>query len=157
MPAKEQIVVRLAEAPQRIATLTAGMTRAQLKTPPAPDAWSANDVLAHLRACSDMWGGHITAIATEDGLTRQGMNPRTWIKQTNYPELQFQPSLREYTRQRAELMVVLGRLAEDDWSRGATVMAWNIGHRRTLLSYAEQLARHERTHLKQIEQIAKST
>jgi hypothetical protein len=35
---------------------------AELLATPGPDEWSANDVLAHLRACSDVWGGHIAAI-----------------------------------------------------------------------------------------------
>jgi hypothetical protein len=45
----------LAATPPRITALTAGLGPAQLHTAPAPDEWSANEVLAHLRACADMW------------------------------------------------------------------------------------------------------
>ena len=85
----KQIVTRLADAPRRITALTADITPAQLRTSPADDAWSANEVLAHLRACADVWGNHIAAILAEDMPERRGVNPRTWIKSTDYLELGF--------------------------------------------------------------------
>lgn len=50
----EQVLTLLAEGPPRIAALTDGLSPAQLRTTPSPDEWSLNDVLAHLRSCSDM-------------------------------------------------------------------------------------------------------
>ena len=50
------MLTMLAEMPSRIAVLTEGLTPAQLLAPPEPGEWSARDVLAHLRACADMWG-----------------------------------------------------------------------------------------------------
>jgi hypothetical protein len=133
--------------------LTAGLSSAQLPAVPGPEEWSANDVLAHLRACADVWGGHIEAILAEDKPTRQGVNPRTWINKTNYPNQKFQPSLRAFTKQRAELLAVIEPLPAKAWSRTATVMAWNVPCQRTMMSFAEHLARHERTHLKQFKRI----
>ena len=147
------ILERLAETPRRIAALTAGLTSAQLHAAPGSEEWSANDVLAHLRACADVWGEHIEAIIAEDEPTRQGVNPRTWIKKTNYPDQQFQQSLRSFTKQRAELLALIEPLPSRAWSRTATVLAWNVPNRRTMVSFAEHLARHERTHLKQFKAI----
>ena len=89
----EQILTMLAEAPLRLADLTAGLPPAQLLIPPEPGEWSARDVLAHLRACADMWGKYIVVILSEDRPTIKAVNPTTWIKQTNYRELEFKPSL----------------------------------------------------------------
>ncbi|MBX3065222.1 MAG: DinB family protein [Anaerolineae bacterium] len=47
----------------RLATITDGLTPAQLHTPPAADEWSINDVLAHLRSCADVWGGFSHRVA----------------------------------------------------------------------------------------------
>lgn len=154
-PTIEQLRIRLAETPVRLAALTKGLTPAQLHTPPGPEAWSANDVLAHLRACADVWGDHVLAILAEDKPTRQGVNPRTWINKTNYPNLKFQPSLRSFIKQRADLLAVLNAVPDAAWSRTATVMAWNMPYEPTALSFAERLTRHERTHIKQIEQIVR--
>ena len=57
----EQILTMLAAAPSRLADLTEGLPPAQLLAPPEPGEWSARDVLAHLRACADMWGKYIAA------------------------------------------------------------------------------------------------
>lgn len=53
-------------------------------------------MLAHLRSCADVWGNCIAAIIAEDTPTLRAVNPTTWIKKMNYPELEFQPSLRSF-------------------------------------------------------------
>lgn len=152
-PTIEQILTLLAETPPRIAALTAGQTPAQLRTAPNPGEWSANEVLAHLRSCADMWGTCIRAILAEDRPTLRAVNPTTWIKQTDYPELGFRFSLQCYTMQRADLLTVLQPLPPEAWSRAATVTGAGTPLERTVLSYAQWLARHERPHIKQIRRI----
>jgi hypothetical protein len=149
----DEILTRLAEAPPRIAALTAGLALAELRAAPGPEQWSANDVLAHLRACADVWGGSILRIITEDQPAFRGVNPRVWIHKTNYPELDFGPSCRAYAAQRADLLAVLGPLPPEGWSRTATVTAWGQAYERNVLYYAERMALHERPHLRQIEEI----
>jgi len=146
----------MAETPRRIAALTAELTPAQLRTSPNRASWSANDVLAHLRACADVWGDCIAAIITEDRPTLRAINPRTWIKRTNYLELEFPDSLRSFLTQRADLLAVLESLPPDGWSRSATVMGAGSALERTVLFYATWLARHERSHVKQLALIANS-
>ncbi len=87
----DQVLAALAEHPKAIAALTAGLPRARLHGSPSRGEWSLNDVLAHLRSCSDMWGKYIATIIAEDRPTIRAMNPTTWIKSTNYPELDFAP------------------------------------------------------------------
>lgn len=149
----EQILTMLAGAPPRIAALTAGLAPAQLHAAPNPDEWSANDMLAHLRSCADVWGRCIEVILAQDRPTIRAINPRTWIKQTDYPEQKFQPSLRAFTTQRNKLLAVLKPLTPEDWLRPATVTGAGKPLVRTVLSYAEGLALHERPHLKQIQRI----
>ena len=84
------------------------------------------------------------------------MNPRGWIEKTDYMDLRFAPSLRAFTKQRAALMAVLGPLSSKDWSRGALVSGGGPTVERTVLYYAERLARHERPHIKQIGRIVRT-
>ncbi len=149
----EQILTMLAATPPRIAALTAGLAPAQLHTAPNQHEWSANDVLAHLRACADVWGSCIEAIIAHDRPTLRAVNPRTWIKQTDYLEQPFQPSLRAFAAQRSELLAVLEPLAPEGWSRAATVTGAGKVLERTVLSYAQWLAEHERPHVKQVARI----
>jgi len=110
-------------------------------------------VLAHLRSCADVWGNCIAAILAEDRPTLRAVNPRTWIKQTDYPELEFRPSLQSFTMQRADLLAVLQPLPPESWARAATVTGAGRVLERTVLFYAQWLAHHERPHVKQIERI----
>jgi hypothetical protein len=135
----EQILTLMAEAPAHIATVTADLTPDQLRAAPDPDEWSANDVLAHLRACADVWGDCIAKIIAEDHPTIRAMSPRTWIRKTNYLDLQFRPSLEAYTTQRASLLVVLKSLRPEDWSRSATVKGAGKVLERTVLYYADSI------------------
>ena len=146
----EQVLTLLAETPPRIAALTAGLAPAQLHTAPNRDEWSANDVLAHLRACADVWGGCIAVIIAQDTPTLRAANPRTWIKKTDYLEQGFQPSLHAFAAQRTDLLAVLEPLAPEGWSRAATVTGAGNPLVRTVHTYAQWLARHERPHIKQI-------
>lgn len=81
------------------------------------------------------------------------VSPRTWIKNTNYLELEFRPSFRSFARQRADLVAVLELLPRKARSVKATVTRAGKILERTMLSYAQWLALHERAHVKQIARI----
>ena len=100
----DEVLSRLAEQPKSIHALTKGLPRARLHHPPRRDEWSPNDVLAHLRSCGDMWGQYMATIIAEDHPMIRAMSPRTWIKRTSYPELEFAPSFRAFAKQRADLL-----------------------------------------------------
>ena len=117
----ERVLTLLRDTPARLATLTVDLSLEEVQRRPTPDEWSANEMIAHLRACADVWGNCILRIIEEDRPTWRAVNPRTWIKQTDYPELDFRPSLHAFTRQRADLLAVLDPLSIDAWSRTATV------------------------------------
>jgi hypothetical protein len=148
----DTILTILKETPPRLAKLTAELTPAHLHTAPSDGEWSAREVLAHLRACNEVWGGYyIMTIIAQDQPTIKAVNPRTWIKNTDYLEQEFQASLRAFTGQRSKLLAVLEALPPKDWTRTNTLIGAGKPLQQTLMSHADGLARHERAHLKQIE------
>jgi len=149
----EQVLTILAETPPRIAAITAGLIPEQLHTPLDHDGWSANDVLAHLRACADVWGNCIVMIVTEETPTIRAVYPRTWTKKTDYLEQEFQPSLNAFATQRTDLLAVLEPLAHEGWSGMLTITGAGRVLKRSVLFYAQWLAGHEHQHLKQFERI----
>lgn len=149
----EQVLSLLAATPPRLAALTAGLAPAQLRTAPSPAEWSAVDVLAHLRSCADVWGDCIATVLAEDEPTLRAVNPTTWIKRTDYLDLEFAPSLRAFAAQRIELLAVLDPLPPAGWSRTATVTGAGAPLVRTVFSFAQRLAIHERQHFKQFNSI----
>lgn len=149
----EQTLTLLAYTPQRLLAFSEEAQAVQLHTSPGQGEWSANDVLAHLRACADVWGNCIGVLLAEDKPTLRAINPKAWIKKTNYRDLEFGASVRAFAEQRAELLSVLKLLSAESWARKAILTGAGKPLERTVISYAQRLARHERPHLKQIETI----
>lgn len=147
----EQILSYLEEGPQRIQKATAGLAPELLLRPPSVEEWPVRDIVAHLHACGDVWGGHILAILAEDHPERRGINPRTWIEQTGYLEQDFDSLFRSYASQRAKLLAVLRTLPPEGWLRSARIVAYGQGFDHSVQFFGEKMARHERTHVRQIE------
>lgn len=147
----DQVLEVLAATPRRIATATASAGPAQLDRRPSPQEWSAAEVLAHLRACSDVWGGCIAQVLRDETPTIRAVNPRTWIDRTDYAVLPFSEHVTAFAAQRAQLLGVLEPLAPAGWQRNAVVIGAGRPLERTVLSYAVWLASHERPHVKQVE------
>ena len=116
---REQIMAQLAATPPRLATLTDGLTPAQLGAATSADAWSVVDILAHLRACADVWGDAIAAMLAEDHPALRAIDPRAWMEQTDYVQLDFRSSLQSFTAQREALLAVLSALPPEGWTRAA--------------------------------------
>lgn len=115
-------------------------------------------MLAHLRACADVWGGYIDLMTTTDGPTFKAVNPTTWIERTDYRDLDFRSSWQAFAQQRLRLLAALDPLRAEGWSRTALVTGAGPATERTVLSYVDRMARHERTHVRQVERaIARPT
>ena len=135
----EQILTLLAAGPPRIASLIAGLSESQLRTSNGAGEWPASGVLAHLRACADVWGNSIGAILAEDEPTVRASDPRVWIKTTGYLDLEFQTSLHAFAAQRSTLLAILKALPTADWTRSATVKGAGKVLKRTVQYYAQLL------------------
>jgi hypothetical protein len=151
-----EILALLRENPVQLTGLTAGLTPDQLRTPPAPDAWTLTDILAHLRACADVWGDCITTMLAEEHPTIRAINPRAWITRTDYRALEFAPSFAAFSAQRDDLLTTLDVLTPEQWERRATITGAGAPLTRDVRFYAQWLARHERSHLKEFARVAQA-
>ncbi len=156
-PAEIESVLNLLEqTSSRIASASESLENARLHIKPDEEAWSANDILAHLRSCADVWGKSMMVMIAQDHPTLRYISPRTWIRKTDYPGLEFRLSLKAFAKQRDDLLKALKALKIEDWSRGATFTATTKGREQTILSYAQRMARHENEHCEQIEILLRS-
>lgn len=140
----------LSETPKQIARIVRGCSNQQLHRRPDADAWSAQEIVAHLRACAEVWGRSIDRMLAEDHPTIRYVSPRGWIKKTNYLQISFGDTQRAFSQQRVVLVTTLSTLSASDWTRGATFTATTLGSKATVLSYATRIADHEVRHLAQL-------
>lgn len=138
----------LAETPRRIEALTKDVAEARLQAKADPTSWSANDILAHLRACADVWGKNIAVMLAEDTPTIRHLSPRTWLRKTDYPSLPFQSSFEAFAAQRAGLLATLASLTLAEWSRAAQIK--DRKQERTVFDQVRGMAHHEAEHLQQL-------
>ena len=151
-PDQAAVIKLLKTTPRQIASAVGGLSDKELSWKPAADSWSVAEVLAHLRACADVWGESIMKILKQDNPTFRYVSPRTWIRKTNYLDLDFNASFPEFRKQREELLRVLQPLPQEDWLRQANVKATKL-REETVLSYGKRLANHEAGHCEQIDRI----
>jgi len=76
----EKYLVIISETPQRIARVTAGLDETRLQLKAASKSWSANDILAHLRACADLWTHSIYAMLAENEPAFSDIDERKWAR-----------------------------------------------------------------------------
>ena len=149
------VLTLLSDTPKKIARIAQGLNEQQLHRQPDVDAWSAQEIVAHLRACAEVWGRSIDRMLTEDHPTIRYVSPRGWITKTDYLQQNFRETLRGFSEQRAGLVTRLRKLPSSGWTRCATFTGSTLGRDGTVLSYATRIADHEVRHLDQLRRTLK--
>jgi uncharacterized damage-inducible protein DinB len=139
--------VLLREAPIRIAAATEGVDPARLRERTATEPWSANDILAHLRAAADTRERFIARMATGVHATLSYQSPRSELRKTNHVDLSYADNLAAFRSQRASLVERLEALPAEPWSRGSLIR----DRPETVTRYVGYLTDHETAHCEQIE------
>jgi hypothetical protein len=147
------LLALLEETPRRLVAITGDLENARLHSKLDQDAWSVNDILAHLRACADVWGKSILVMLAQNHPTLRYVSPRTWIRKTDYPAQEFHHSLQVFAHQRTTLLHTLKALGREEWLRAATFTGTVKGREQTIFNYAQRIADHEAAHLEQIESL----
>ena len=141
---------QLAATPEQIAQLAESLDPELTTSAPDANAWSANDVLAHLRACADVWGDSIAAMLAGNQPRIEAVNPRSLFDRTGYRERTFADSLQAFADQRVELLGTLNALPESGWAASAIFYGMGSPVERSVRSQSERMALHERAHIDQI-------
>jgi hypothetical protein len=143
----EKYLAMLAAFPQTLAAGTAGLSENQLRWSPSKKDWSIVEVLAHLRACTEIWSFSIYAMLTENHPVLPLLDERRWTKAAHYATFTFQNSFQIFVLQRDELLTVLKVLDFDTWARSASIE----GRNHTIFSQTRRMALHETEHIAQIQ------
>lgn len=147
----QEYLTLLGKTTRRITSMTKQVNESHLRTKPGKDEWSANDILAHLRSCADVWGDQIDKMLEKDDQKLPYAHPRQWIKKTNYRDLPFHESFQAFKEQRGKLLKILKSMSFEDWSRRATIK----GREHTIFTQVRRMAKHEDVHCEQIEELLK--
>jgi DinB superfamily len=142
----------LAATPQRLRTLTAGLTPAQLNTPPTPRKWSITNIVAHLADCEIVFSFRLrqTLAPTLEQPHHiiQPFDQDAWAQR--YSAYQFEPALALFQAARNWNLLFFNTVSHEDRHRRTThpergtMNLWTI---------VETMAGHDINHLQQIERL----
>ena len=150
-PEIEKYLATLSETVPRFEQAVKGQDEARLQFKADKTSWSVNEILAHLRACADLWTHSIYAMLAENEPTFSDINERKWAKVTKYAELPFRESFQAFSLQRANLLRVLKALPLEAWERSAIIFE----RKHTIFTQTRRMAKHETDHIEQIENLLK--
>ena len=145
MPEK---VERLADTPRRLAVLLRGRPDAALSRRPEPDAWSAKEIVAHLRDADEQLAYWIDLILANDAsppLVRSAPDPIAEERQ--YRRQHAGEAWNAFSRRRDDVAARLRRLDGTKWSRaGRDAQRGPV----TIADLVMSFLRHDDEHLDQI-------
>jgi hypothetical protein len=138
----------LAAVPKLIAGILAGHDESRLTWRPDENAWSASDLLAHLRSSAEVRGKWIAAMLDRENPTLRAVSPRSAFRR--YVGRDVAVSLEEFTAERAVLVKRLRSLDDAGWGRTLTFTgASPRSSHPTVTACAWGLVQHEKDHLQQ--------
>jgi hypothetical protein len=149
----DELLGMLEATPDFIQSLVKGVSVKALSIKPDEATWSINEILAHLRACSDVWGKDIQRMLNENHPTMRYISPRTYMKKTGYEKLPFETSFEAYCLQRERLLQTLRKLSIASWGKQGTFTGTTRGKHQTVFSYAKRIADHEHHHFVQFNRV----
>ncbi|AMY07785.1 Putative metal-dependent hydrolase YfiT [Luteitalea pratensis] len=143
----------LAETPSRLESLLRATSADRWRTRPAPERWSAGEVLAHLADSEIVTGWRVRSILATDGVPLQPFDQDVWAEAFRYGEIDPAESLATFSAARASLLSLLRRV--DPSRRQHHGLHAERG--KEFIEHLIQLyAGHDLNHLKQIEALVAS-
>ena len=146
----DELLYRLSDVPLRVARAVEGYSGAELRAISEAGAWSAVDILAHMRASNAIVAPRAYVLLTRDNPALAAYDERHWAEVARYIESDFRSSLALYALSRAELVNMLRHIGLEDWQR--------VGQHEekgpvSLLDVITSLVAHEEEHCAQLEGI----
>lgn len=148
-PSPEVLLAMLTDTPSRIQGFAAGLSEYQLRVAPSSEQWSMLQVLAHLRACHDVWTTSVYTMLTTPEPKMVKIHPNLWWQKMQFDQLSFAHLIRTFSDRRLELILVLQSMSEQSWQRTGFIEKRQC----TIYNEIRRLALHEQHHDAQFVQL----
>jgi len=144
------LIEMLAENARRVEVLFAGLSEADVRRAPAPNEWSAFEVLIHMRTAEAIMMPRLLQILVRPGVRVPDMDGHRWAALLTRARLPVDQQVAAFAARRRELVGLLETLGPLEW---ATAGEHELLGELTVRGIAEHAAVHEQEHLAQIETV----
>jgi hypothetical protein len=159
---------RLRRTPAALDAAIAGKPDAELGRRPVVHAWSAKEIVCHLRDVEELFQFRFHAVVALDeprllvlgarpedlaswrigGAIAHPLDPVRWAEERQYRRSDTGEALTALRRRRTEVLTLLESLSPSDWHRGGVHLSRG---RLTLADWVASLAAHDDNHLDQLD------
>ena len=138
----------LRSTPAALDTLFAAQDPNTLPVSPAPNEWSATEILCHLRdAENEVNLPRVERILREANPFIAGRDTDAWAEQRQYIRQSPLEALQAFTQHRLRLMAILDQMEEADWQRQVRHAIFGPTNFQEILRI---IADHDRLHIQQL-------
>ncbi len=142
---RDDLIRRYAEGPARLRAALERVPREAVRWRPAPDRWSAHEVICHCADSETNAAARIRFLLCEDNPLVLGYDQARWAKLLDYHSLPLEPALAAVEATRANTTFLLRRVSPEGWARaGRHTESGTYSAERWLEVYAEHLEKHAR-------------
>lgn len=114
---RADIFENLETAPKTLAELTKKLDDAVLRRKPAPEKWSAMEVVCHLRDVERLWADRIVKVAFSDKPPLYMLDVDDLARKCSYNTQDLGACLKEFARLREDTLRLLRALPASQWKR----------------------------------------
>ena len=147
------LIQTLDENARRVEALLAGLSEEEARRAPAPNEWSAFEVLTHLRTSEAIMMPRLLQILVRPGVRMPDMDEHRWGELLARARLPIPDQVLAFAARRRELVGLLETLQPQEW---ATAGEHETQGQLTVRRIAEHAVAHEQEHLEQIEAVRRS-
>ncbi len=118
--ARAELVARYKGGSAEVADAVRGITAEELDWRPAPEEWSAREIVHHLADADTMAAARLRRILTEDNPPIPAYDEQVLAERLRYRERPIEPALRAIEALRASTAQLLDTMTEAEWRRAGT-------------------------------------
>jgi len=139
------LIDRYERGPALLKAALAKIPTDALQWRPAPEKWSAHEVIVHCADSETNAHSRIRYIFGETQPVIQGYDQERWATALDYHRLPLEPALATVEAVRANTLPLLRRATDADWARTASHSEYGpFGAEEWLKLYGEHLEKHSR-------------
>ncbi len=142
---RDALIAQYAAGPARLKAALASVPAEAMTWRPAPDEWSAHEIVCHCADSETNSYARIRYVLAEPAPVIQGYDQDQWAKTFDYHRHPLEPALATVEAVRANTAALIRRLPDEAWAReGRHTESGRYSAEDWLTIYAEHLEGHAR-------------
>jgi DinB superfamily len=146
-PTTKERLDRMRRTPDDVAAVLRDHPDESLTRRPAEAAWSATEIVCHLRDVEEFYTERVRTILTNDEPVLVVLDPDRWAEERQYRRHDPTEALSAFARRRAETLMLLDGLDAEQWERSGL---HRLRGRMSIRRIVHGWAKHDELHLDQL-------